>query len=263
MVRFDMSEFLEAHSVSRLIGAPPGYVGYSEGGQLTDRIRRRPYQVVLFDEIEKSHRDVWNILLQLLDEGQLTDSTGRTVDFSNTVIIMTSNLGASAAQPTDRRIGFADSTPADQDVYTRRTLDVAKRAFPPELWNRIQRRLVFCPLDSAAIVQIARLIVDERSRLLQRERHVALTVADNVYTLLAADGGFDPEFGARPMRQAIARILETPLAEHILAGTIKAGDSIFVEADGGHLRFTQQGDLALPESPLDENERSASSSTLV
>ncbi|MEE2789261.1 MAG: AAA family ATPase [Myxococcota bacterium] len=255
MVRFDMSEFLEAHSVSRLIGAPPGYVGYSEGGQLTDRIRRRPYQVILFDEIEKSHRDVWNILLQLLDEGQLTDSTGRTVDFSNTVVIMTSNLGAKAAQISDRRIGFAHPTSVDRDAYSKCTIETAKRAFPPELWNRIQRRLVFYPLDSTAVERIARLIMAERARLLARERHVTLTVRDDVYALLVAEGGFDPELGARPMRQAIARTLETPLAERILAGAIKTGDSIVVDVDDGCLRFRHTDDPSAIGDPA-ENEHS-------
>ncbi len=231
MIRFDMSEFLESHSVARLIGAPPGYVGHQDGGQLTDKIRRRPYQVVLFDEIEKSHRDVWNVLLQILDEGRLSDGKGRVVDFSNTLVVMTSNLGADAFRGDERRIGFAGAGAIDSEVMDRKALAAGQKAFPPELWNRIETRLVFRPLARAEIHRIARLLVAERSTLLETERSISFTASDEAIDYLIERGGFDPELGARPMRQAIAREFESGLAQRILSSDFVAGDQVVISLD--------------------------------
>ncbi len=245
LVRFDMSEYLEAHSVSRLIGSPPGYVGHDSGGQLTDRIRRRPYQVVLFDEIEKSHRDVWNVLLQILDDGRLTDGKGRTVDFANTVVVMTSNLGAEAFA-TARHVGFAPAADDDPDARRARALDAARSAFPPELWNRIECRLVFDPLSRDEVARVARLQLADRGRLLESERGITFAVDEAAIAVLIDAGGYDPGLGARPMRQAIARRIETPLAERILAGTLRRGHHVSIGAVDGVLEFTvaEQADRA-------------------
>ena len=236
LTRFDMSEYLEQHSVARLIGAPPGYVGYGEGGQLTDAVRRRPYQVVLFDEIEKSHRDVWNLLLQVLDEGRLTDSRGRTVDFSNTVVVLTSNLGADVLSAGGKRIGFADAS-VDPAGIGQRVEAKARRAFPPELWNRIESRLVFYPLNVEQIRAIAKLLISERSTLLNRERHIEFSVTNATIDHLIENGGYVAELGARPMRQTISRILESPLAAKILSGEIRAGHQVVIDCIAGVLRF--------------------------
>ncbi len=237
LTRFDMSEYLEAHTVARLIGAPPGYVGHGEGGQLTDVVRRRPYQVVLFDEIEKSHRDVWNVLLQVLDDGRLTDGRGRTVDFSNTVIVMTSNLGADAFGQSDRRIGFGDAG-ADPERAAARVLQAAQRVFPPELWNRIESRLVFHPLSKDEVRTIAGLLLAERSRLLEGERSIGFSLTPAALDHLIEHGGYDVALGARPMRQAIARHVESPLAALVLAGEVEAGQHVRVDADAaGALTF--------------------------
>jgi ATP-dependent Clp protease ATP-binding subunit ClpC len=241
LTRFDMSEFLEAHSVARLIGSPPGYVGHQDGGQLTDAIRRRPYQVVLFDEIEKSHRDVWNVLLQILDEGRLTDSRGRTVDFSNTLVVMTTNLGAELLVETGRRIGFAAAASDDPEARAARALDKARGSFPPELWNRIESRLVFHPLDRDEIRAIAYIMVAERSALLERERDIAFEVSPAAVDLLVESGGYDAQLGARPMRQTIARTLETALADRILGGALKAGDRVKIDAEDGAFTYTVAG----------------------
>ncbi|MEZ4430793.1 MAG: ATP-dependent Clp protease ATP-binding subunit [bacterium] len=238
LVRFDMSEFLESHSVARLIGAPPGYVGHQEGGQLTDRIRRRPYQVVLFDEIEKSHRDVWNILLQILDDGRLTDGRGRTVDFSNTVVVLTSNLGADAFALDSRRIGFAGEGAADRAAQAEQAVQKARRTFPPELWNRIEQRICFHPLARDEVAAVARLQLAERARLLEGERGISFAVDEAAIAALIEKGGYDAAFGARPMRQAIAREVETPLAARILAGEVRRGDRVQVSAADGALVFT-------------------------
>ncbi len=240
VLRFDMSEFLEQHSVARLIGAPPGYVGHGDGGQLTEAVRRRPYQVVLFDEIEKGHRDVWNLLLQLLDEGRVTDGRGRTVDFSNTVVILTSNLGADVfTGGNERRIGFGEAEgPGEHQRLEARVLDRARRTFPPELWNRIEDRLVFHPLNEAQIRDIARLIAAERSALLASERGITFELTDAAIGLLLKRGGFDPQLGARPMRQTLSREVEARLAERILSGVFTRGAHVIVDADGGELTLT-------------------------
>jgi ATP-dependent Clp protease ATP-binding subunit ClpC len=231
LVRVDMSEYREPHTVARLIGSPPGYVGYGDGGQLTEPVRRRPYSVVLLDEIEKAHPEVWNVLLQVLDDGRLTDGEGRTVDFTNTVIVMTSNLGAGEAK---RPLGFAPAGDASQagrvDADSERMLAAAKRAFLPEFLNRIDELVVFQALTGDQIEQIGDLIVAAIGRRLLDERGVTLEVAPQLIARLAAEG-FDAEFGARPLRRHIRRTLERELTRAILDGRLGEGDHV-VAADG-------------------------------
>jgi ATP-dependent Clp protease ATP-binding subunit ClpC len=247
IVRMDMSEFMEAHSVSRLIGAPPGYVGFDQGGQLTEPIRRRPYQVVLLDEVEKAHPDVLNLLLQLFDEGRLTDGRGRAVDFSNALVIMTSNLGAEVfrdqqARPA-RGIGFAGvdaSAVVDQGRkdLADKVLASARQHFTPELWNRIDERVVFLPLERAQVARIARLQLIDSSRRLSGEGEIRLDVDDAVIEFLIERGGFDPLLGARPMRQTIQRLIEGEVARLILHGDARRGMTVKVRVVDGALSFT-------------------------
>ncbi|QDG54184.1 AAA family ATPase [Persicimonas caeni] len=240
VVRLDMSEFMEAHSVSRMVGAPPGYVGYEQGGQLTEAVRRRPYQIVLLDEIEKAHPDVLNILLQLFDEGQLTDGRSRTVDFSNTVIVMTSNLGADVfseqAKRTSRgRIGFGKSDRDDEAnrlETTDKVRDAAQKHFTPELWNRIDEKLVFMPLTRKEVAGIARLQLEDSRERLHEESGIDLEFDDGVIAHLIDNGGFNPELGARPMRQTIQRLVEGAVARLILSGEVSRGDTMRVEIHG-------------------------------
>ena len=243
MLRLDMSEFMEAHAVARLIGAPPGSVGHDAGGQLTESVRRKPYQLVLFDEIEKAHPDVLNLLIQLLDEGRLTDSRSRTVDFSNTVVVMTSNLGAEAAfaAPKSRRVGFG--TTAEEAPETGReqaVLDSARGHFRAELWNRIQERLVFLPLAEDHVRRIASLQLEDSSRRLLGERRIRYEWSDEVVDLLIESGGFDPEFGARPMRRTIERIVEGAIADSILSGEARAGDTLDVSVVDDRVRVVKR-----------------------
>ena len=229
MVRIDMSEFMEKHSVSRLIGAPPGYVGYEEGGYLTEAVRRRPYSVILLDEVEKAHPDVFNILLQVLDDGRLTDGQGRTVDFRNTVIVMTSNLGSSLIQEQ------AGDSEADYVQMKASVLGVVQAHFRPEFINRLDELVVFRPLQSAQIRAIARI---QLAGLEQRlaERQLKLEVNDEALQLLG-QAGFDPVYGARPLKRAIQQQLENVLAREILEGRFAAGSTIKVGVAGGHLSF--------------------------
>ncbi|HRP71691.1 MAG TPA: ATP-dependent chaperone ClpB [Luteimonas sp.] len=230
MVRIDMSEFMEKHSVSRLVGAPPGYVGYEEGGYLTEAVRRRPYSVILLDEVEKAHPDVFNILLQVLDDGRLTDGQGRTVDFRNTVIVMTSNLGSQMIQ----ELGGDDSP----EAYTQMkagVMAVVQAHFRPEFINRLDDIVVFHPLDKAQIKQIARIQMAGLEKRLG-ERGLKIEVSDQAFDLLG-NVGFDPVYGARPLKRAIQQQLENPLAQRILAGEFTSGDTIRVDAAGGHLVF--------------------------
>ncbi|NVK58589.1 MAG: AAA family ATPase, partial [Rhodobacteraceae bacterium] len=220
MVRIDMSEFMEKHSVARLIGAPPGYVGYDEGGVLTEAVRRRPYQVVLFDEVEKAHPDVFNVLLQVLDDGVLTDGQGRTVDFKQTLIVLTSNLGSQALSQLPEG---ADSSQARRDV-----MDAVRAHFRPEFLNRLDETIIFDRLkrgDMDGIVEI------QLARLLKRlaNRKVTLELDEGAKKWLAEDG-YDPVFGARPLKRVIQRALQDPLAEMILAGDIRDGDTVPVTA---------------------------------
>jgi ATP-dependent Clp protease ATP-binding subunit ClpC len=219
LVRIDMSEYREPHTVARLIGSPPGYVGYGDGGQLTEPVRRRPYSVVLLDEIEKAHPEVWNVLLQVLDDGRLTDGEGRTVDFTNTVVVMTSNLGAGQAK---RPLGFAG---AEADPAADRMVAAAKRAFLPEFLNRIDEVVVFEPLTEDQVREIAELICARISDRLREERGVELEVEPELIARLAAEG-FDPEFGARPLKRHIRRTLEKELTRAILDGRLTDGGRV-------------------------------------
>ncbi len=230
MVRIDMSEFMEKHAVARLIGAPPGYVGYEEGGYLTEAVRRRPYSVILLDEVEKAHPDVFNVLLQVLDDGRLTDGQGRTVDFRNTVIVMTSNLGSQMIQ----EFGGDDSAEAYTQMKAA-VMGVVQAHFRPEFINRLDDIVVFHPLDKAQIKGIARI---QLRRLEQRlaERGIRIALSDEALALLA-NVGFDPVYGARPLKRAIQAQLENPLAQRILAGEFGQGDTVQVEAEGGQLVF--------------------------
>jgi ATP-dependent Clp protease ATP-binding subunit ClpB len=227
MVRLDMSEFMEKHSVARLIGAPPGYVGYEEGGYLTEAIRRRPYSVILLDEIEKAHPDVFNILLQVLDDGRLTDGHGRTVDFRNSVIVMTSNLGSQLIQ----EMAGED----DYDAMKSAVMEVVSAHFRPEFVNRIDDLVVFHPLAREHI----RTIVDIQLGYLRdrlAERDIQIQLSDAARDKLA-DAGFDPVYGARPLKRAIQQQVENPLAQEILKGSFKPGDTIEVGVTGDRLEF--------------------------
>lgn len=232
-VRFDMSEFMEAHSVSRLLGAPPGYVGFERGGQLTEAVRRRPYQIILLDEIEKAHPDVLNVLLQLLDEGTVTDGRGRVVDFSNTVVVMTSNLGSDVfvQEPSRPRIGFGPEQAEPDDSVSDGVLEAAKAHFPPELWNRIDERLVFHPLSRSEVARIAALQLRSSAQRLREESDIELQFGDGVVQHLVESGGFDAELGARPMRQTIERLIEGAVAKLILSGDATRGDTVFIDTD--------------------------------
>ena len=238
MVRLDMSEYMEKHAVSRLVGAPPGYIGYEEGGQLTEAVRRRPYRVVLFDEIEKAHPDVFNILLQILEDGRLTDAQGHTVDFRNTVIIMTSNLGT--GNINRQAFGFNASGPgADtgRQELERSVNDALKKAFRPEFINRIDETIIFHPLTREEIVQVVELMArDVASRLSDLGISFELTPAAAAWL---AEEGFDPVYGARPLRRAIQRHLENPLSRGILAGDFEEGDHLVVNAEESGLRLTR------------------------
>ncbi len=224
LVRIDMSEYREPHTVARLIGSPPGYVGYGDGGQLTEPVRRRPYSVVLLDEIEKAHPEVWNVLLQVLDDGRLTDGEGRTIDFTNTVVVMTSNLGAGQAK---RPIGFAADA---QDPAAERMLASAKRAFLPEFVNRIDEIVVFSPLTEAQVNDIGALLCARIAERLYAEHAVELEVEPKLIARLAAEG-FDPEFGARPLKRHLRRTLERELTRAILDGRITDGAHVLARED--------------------------------
>jgi ATP-dependent Clp protease ATP-binding subunit ClpC len=228
MLRFDMSEFQERHTVSRLVGAPPGYVGYEEAGQLTEQVRRRPYSVLLFDEIEKAHPDVFNILLQILDDGRLTDAQGRTVDFKHSVVIMTSNLGADRIQQFARQGG-------DFDQLKEELMQVLRQSFRPEFINRIDEIIVFRALDDQQLAQITRLLLDKLARRLHAQ-HIEVEFTDAAVELLAHEG-FDPEFGARPLRRTIQRLVENELSRMVLSGAVNEGDRITVDAVDGQVRF--------------------------
>ncbi len=241
LVRIDMSEYMEKFSVSRMIGSPPGYVGHDEGGQLTEAVRRKPYSVVLFDEIEKAHPDVFNILLQVLEDGRLTDSTGRTVDFRNTICVMTSNVGAADVEKNSRALGFSSTGKGEMSArsYERMKesmLEELKRTFRPEFLNRVDELIVFHPLDEENILRIAGLMVGSVAQRL-KERGIALSWDDNVLQYLAKEG-FDPTYGARPLRRAIQRMVEDDLSEEVLSGRIKLGDTVRMGLAEDHLTFT-------------------------
>ena len=243
MVRLDMSEYLEKHTVARLIGAPPGYVGYDEGGQLTEAVRRRPYRVILFDEIEKAHPDVFNILLQILEDGRLTDGHGRTVDFRNTVIIMTSNLGTGNLNRPG--VGFhTDGGPGAADRLEQAVNSALKQAFRPEFLNRIDETIIFRPLTREQIVRVVRLMAQDVAQRLE-ERTISFELTDAAADWLAQEG-FDPVYGARPLRRAIQRHLENPLSKGILAGDFQTDDHLLVDAgpEGLHISKAAAAEIA-------------------
>jgi ATP-dependent Clp protease ATP-binding subunit ClpC len=232
MIRIDMSEFQERHTVSRLVGAPPGYVGYDEAGQLTEQVRRRPYSVVLFDEIEKAHPDVFNTLLQLLDDGRLTDAQGRTVNFQNTVIIMTSNVGSQHLVST-KQFGFTSRDGVDFQETERRAMDALERSFRPEFLNRIDEIIVFEPLTKEDVLQIVDIMLQRLNKHLESQR-VSVEVTQAAKEFLAEEG-YDPKFGARPLARAIRRFIENPLSGRIIGGEFDPGDTVVVDRsqDGG------------------------------
>jgi ATP-dependent Clp protease ATP-binding subunit ClpB len=242
MVRLDMSEYMEKHSVARMIGAPPGYVGYEEGGQLTEAVRRRPYSVILFDEIEKAHPDVFNVLLQILDDGRLTDSQGRVVDFRNSVIIMTSNIGSQYIVDAGAQLD-----PRGWERVEERVRDELRNHFRPEFLNRVDDIIVFRQLSREDLVRIVDLQLDRLQGMLA-QRHMALEVTPEAKALIAAQG-YDPVYGARPLKRVIQRLLQNPIALELLEGNFHEGDTIRVERDGDALRF-ERVERGVPEPEM-------------
>jgi ATP-dependent Clp protease ATP-binding subunit ClpC len=239
LIRLDMSEYREQHTVSKLFGAPPGYVGYEEGGQLTEAVRRRPYRVILFDEIEKAHPEVWNSLLQILDDGRLTDGQGRIVDFRNTVLIMTSNLGTEFIR-SGGTLGFLQPESTDEEKISHEKIEKAlKSTFRPEFLNRIDEIIIFSPLTEAQMLKIVDLQMKEiQERLEEQGLQVHLTKAAREWI---AKEGFDPNFGARPLKRILQKHIESPLSINLLSGTYKNGDKVKVDLseDGKGLTFTK------------------------
>jgi ATP-dependent Clp protease ATP-binding subunit ClpB len=232
MIRIDMSEYMEKHTVARLIGAPPGYVGYEEGGQLTEAVRRRPYSVVLFDEIEKAHGDVFNVLLQLLDDGRLTDGQGRTVDFRNTVVIMTSNLGSHYFREDDK-----------PERVRPLVLETLRQTLRPEFLNRIDEIVVFKPLGREELAQIVKIQLRHLTRRLADKR-ITLDITPAAEELLAREG-YDPVYGARPLKRTIQRLIQDPLALQILNGLFGEGDTVVIDAKRGQLGFRKAVEAAV------------------
>ena len=235
MIRLDMSEYMEKHSVSRLIGSPPGYVGYEDGGQLTEKVRRKPWSVVLFDEIEKAHEDVWSILLQIMDDGHLTDSAGRRVDFRNTVVVMTSNVGAKAITDKKQRLGFGYEPQRSEEEMRRQVMDELKATFRPEFLNRVDETIVFHRLGDSEMLSITRSMLAELGQRFDK-LGVALTVPEDTAKWLAA-AGYDENFGARPLRRALQQNIEDAAAELLLDGSIRAGDSLEAVIEDGKPRL--------------------------
>ena len=242
MLRIDMSEYMEKHSVARLIGAPPGYVGYEEGGQLTEQVRRRPYAVILFDEIEKAHPDVFNVLLQMMDDGRLTDGKGRVVDFKNTILIMTSNIGSSFLQSEGPR------SEQQFDEASKQVLNALHAHFRPEFLNRVDDIIVFRPLGKEQLVRIIELRLEDVRRLLA-DRKISLELTDAAKELLFTQG-YDPNFGARPLKRSIQKLVQDPLAMKILDGEILHGDHVIVDADkkAGKMTFEVSPRVGAKES---------------
>ena len=230
IIRIDMSEYMESHSTSKLIGSPPGYVGYDDAGQLTEKVKRKPYSIVLLDEIEKAHSDVFNILLQVLDDGKLTDSQGNTVSFENTIIIMTSNSGSNL---NNNSIGFGKQT-----VDSNKILDSLRETFRPEFLNRIDEIVVFDSLNREQLVQIVNLMLQDTNAALN-EKNITLEVSDKAKNYLL-DKGTDLKYGARPLRRAIQRYIEDELSEKILRSEIKNGNHIIVDVKEDVLEFTSK-----------------------
>ena len=248
LIQIDMSEYMEKFTASRLIGSPPGYVGYEEGGQLSEAVRRRPYSVVLFDEIEKAHPDVMHLLLQILEDGKITDSLGRKIDFRNTIIIMTSNVGADILR-RQTTMGFAATKPLGEHEFEAmrdRLLEEAKKVFKPEFINRLDDIIVFHQLTKADLMQIVELEVAKVLRRVKaKEVHIELEQSAKEFLI---EKGYDPQYGARPMRRAVERYLEDPFAEELLRGNVKPGDIVHVSAEGGKLVFKGVAPQAAPAS---------------
>jgi len=238
LIRVDMSEYMEKHSVSKMIGSPPGYVGYEEGGQLSEKVRRNPYSVILFDEIEKAHPDVFNILLQVLDDGHITDAQGRRIDFKNTILIMTSNAGAENII-SPKRLGFASTDNAAEryKFMKDRVMEEVKRLFKPEFLNRIDEIIVFHPLSQEHMKEIVEIMLCSIYKRTARQMNMTLQVSDDAKAFLV-EKGYDEKYGARPLRRAIQNHLEDQLAEAVLDGKVKSGDEVLVEKDGDNLKFS-------------------------
>jgi len=236
MIRIDMSEYMESHTVSRLVGAPPGYVGYEEGGQLTEAVRRKPFAVVLLDEIEKAHPDVFNILLQILDDGRLTDSKGRTVNFKNTIIIMTSNIGAQLIQAEMEKIDGMNREAVLSGLQEKLFL-LLKQQVRPEFLNRIDEVILFTPLTREDLKKIV-LIQFEHIRATAMRQRINLTISDAAIAWLS-DAGFDPAFGARPLKRVMQRKITNRISELILSGKVEESDSVTVDMSGGELTVTR------------------------
>jgi len=249
LVRLDMSEYMEKHTVSRLVGSPPGYVGYEEGGQLTKAVRRHPYSVVLFDEIEKAHHDVFNILLQIMEDGRLTDNRGRTIDFRHTVLIMTSNAGAELIDK-NVSIGFQTksterSREADYKNMKSKVMGALHQSFRPEFLNRVDEVIVFHSLTREELQEIVEIQL-KRVESELREKDILIDVSDEAKKLLA-ERGYDPKYGARPLRRVIQKLIEDALAEEVLKGTFGPGDIVFVDAEDGEIVFANRGKLSSVE----------------
>lgn len=237
MIRVDMSEYMEKHSVSKLIGSPPGYVGHEDGGQLSEKVRRNPYSVILFDEIEKAHPDVFNILLQVLDDGHITDSQGRKVDFKNTIIIMTSNAGAQAiVEP--KRLGFASSQDEKQNYEHMKSsvMEEVRRIFKPEFLNRIDETIVFRSLNKADMKQIVGLLAKELTQRCQKQLNIELLVRDGAKNYIV-EKAYEPKYGARPLRRKLQNEVEDKLAELLLDGTVKVGMQVIVTTRKNEIAF--------------------------
>ena len=246
LIRVDMSEYMEKHSVSRMIGSPPGYVGYDEGGQLSEKVRRKPYSVILFDEVEKAHPDVFNILLQVLDDGHITDSQGRKIDFKNTILIMTSNAGAQNII-SPKRLGFASASSEKEDYafMKGRVMEEVKKQFKPEFLNRIDETIVFHQLNKDHMKDIAKILLKGILELTKEQMDLTLEVAQDATELLI-DKGYDEKYGARPLKRTIQNLLEDKLAEEILEGKVRKGDKVLVEAQEGELVFKAEKEGAAP-----------------
>ena len=237
MIRVDMSEYMEKHSVSKLVGSPPGYVGYEEGGQLSEKVRRNPYSVILFDEIEKAHPDVFNILLQVLDDGHITDAQGRKIDFKNTILIMTSNAGAQSII-SPKKLGFAavDDEKHNYNVMKGNVMEEVRRMFKPEFLNRIDEIIVFHSLNKENIKSIVGLLLKEFTKRCKEQMNITLNVRDSVKSFISEEG-FDDKYGARPLKRAIQNKIEDALAEEILEGKVKSGDTVSVGLSNKEIKF--------------------------
>ena len=240
LIRVDMSEYMEKHSVSKMIGSPPGYVGYDEGGQLSEKVRRNPYSVILFDEIEKAHPDVFNILLQVLDDGHITDAQGRKINFKNTILIMTSNAGAENII-SPKRLGFVsvDDEKENYRFMKERVMEEVKRIFKPEFINRIDEVMVFHPLNKENMKDIVSIMLGTISRRTRQQMGITLHVTDDGQEYLI-EKGYDPKYGARPLRRTIQSLVEDRLAEQILDGAVKEGDNVEIARGEEGLLFASR-----------------------